>query len=103
MRREQNTVAKLVELVLYECAVEPTAQRRISDPGMLRADVIRHLVLNDLDTHRVRSLDQLAQYHEIAEVIFDSVIVDRVIAVIVGVWAPRFIATVYGVRVVVPG
>ncbi len=64
--------------------------------------MIRNLVLDDLDTHRVRFLDQLAQGCEIAETILNSVIVDGVIAMIIGVGAPRFIATIHAVPVVVP-
>src|SRR5215217_5077476 len=46
--REQRGVAKLVELVLCKGAVEPVWEWRILDPWVLRADVIRHLILKDL-------------------------------------------------------
>ena len=39
---------------------------------MLRADVIRHLVLNNLYAERMGFLDQLAQRRQIAEAIFDA-------------------------------
>ena len=39
----------------------------------------------------------------IAKTIFDRVIIDRVIAVVVRVWAPRFVTTIDAVPVVGPG
>ena len=46
--------------------------------------------------------DQLAQRREIAKAIFDRVVIDRVIAVIVSIRAPGLIATIHAVPVVVP-
>src|ERR1051326_2719111 len=82
--------------------MKPVGKRRVRAPWMPWPDVIRDLVLEDLDAQRVRFLDQLAQGRESTEAILDGVIVDRMIAVVVRVWAPRFIATVYAIPVVVP-
>ncbi len=89
--------------MLRERAVKPIGEWRIVDPRMLRADVIRHLVLNDLYTERMRLLDQLAQRRQIAEAIFDGVVIDRVIAVVVSVWTPGLVAAIHAIPVVVPG
>ena len=102
VRRKQHAVSELVELMLRERAVKPVGEWRIFDPRMLRADVICHLVLNDLYAECVRLLDQLAQRRQIAEAIFDGVVIDGVIAVIVSVWTPGLIAAVQAVPVVVP-
>ena len=61
-------------------AVEPGGRGWIIDPGMVRAGVIHHLVLNDLDAGAMRSLNQLAQLRVRAEVFLDAVKVLRVVA-----------------------
>ena len=42
--------------MLRERTVKPIVERRISDPRMSRADMIGHLVLNNLQTQGVRFL-----------------------------------------------
>src|SRR5215217_3943227 len=70
---------------------------------MVRADVIGYLVLNNLYAQRVGLPDQLTQRFQVAEAVFNCVIIDRVITVVVRVWTPRLSAAVYAVPVVVPG
>ena len=103
VRRKQRAVLKTVAIVMRERAVKPVSERRIGDPGMSRANMIRHLVLNYLQTQRVSFLDQLTQRLHIAKAIFDRVIIDRVVAVIVSAWTPGTIAVVHAVPIVVPG
>jgi hypothetical protein len=45
---------------------------------------------------------QLAERRHIAKTIFNSVIIDCVISVVVSVWAPRFVTALYSVPIVVP-
>ena len=65
--------------------------------------MVRDLVLDDLDAERVGLPYQLAQCRQVAETIFNGVIIDRVIAVIVRVRTPRLSAPIETVPVVVPG
>src|SRR6185369_3283657 len=62
-------------------AVEPRGRRRIIDPRMIWTSVIHHLILDDLYTRAMRSLDQLTQLCKRAEVFLDRVKILRVVAV----------------------
>ena len=84
-------------------AVEPVFERRVTDPSVLRADVVCDLVLNDLDSEGVRALYKFAQGLHRAEAVFDRVVVVGVVAVVVGVRTPRLATAVDAVPVVVPG
>src|SRR5688572_20669640 len=102
VRREQDAVPEGVELMIGERAVKPVRERRIFDPRMLRAHVIGDLILNDFQAERMRLVDELAQGCEVAETIVNCEVIDRVITVVVSVRAPRLVATVNAVPVVVP-
>ena len=62
--------------------VKPIMQRRIADPWMLEPDVIRYLILNHFQTHRVSLLHQLPQARKIAKMIFNAVVINRAVTVI---------------------
>src|SRR5438876_6529918 len=70
---------------------------------MAGADMIRYLILNHFQSPRVGLPYQLLEDLEVAEAIFNCVIVYGVIAVIVGIWTPGLVAGVYSVPIVVPG
>ena len=82
--------------------MKPGAERRILNPRMLRTDVICDLVLNDFYAGGMRFLDQFAQCREITKAVFNCVIIDRVIAVIIRVRTPRLAAAIDAVPVVGP-
>ena len=67
-------------------AIEPRRCWRIVDPGMMRAGVINHFVLNDLNAGAMGRINQFAQLRERAEVLFDGVEVLWVVAVKAGAW-----------------
>ena len=50
---------------------------------MIGTGMIRHLVQNDLDALRVRPVYQFTELVEIAEVLVNSVEIDRAVAVVV--------------------
>ena len=83
-------------------AVEPVVERRVGGPRVLRPDVVGDLILYHLHAERVGLFDQLAQGRHVAEAVFDGVVIDGVVAVVVGVRAPRVLAAVEAVPVVVP-
>src|SRR6185369_2780627 len=62
-------------------AVEPRRRRLVINPRMIWTGVIHHLVLDDLYAGAMRSLDQLTQLRERAEVFLDRVKILRVVAV----------------------
>ena len=64
-------------------AVVPRRRRRIFHPGVIRAGVIRYLILNDFDSELMRSINQLAELRQAAEMLFNPVEIDSTIAVIV--------------------
>ena len=78
-------------------------QRRPLRPCVLQIYVVCDLVQYDLDAVSPAFADHVLQIGERAEMILDPVIIDRVIAVIVRVWAPGLVAAVHTVPVVVPG
>src|SRR5437588_13093498 len=83
--------------------VKPVIKRRVVEPEMMRADMIRNLILNNFQTERVRLLNQLAQGIHVAEVFFDTVIIYRAVTVIRGVRTSGFVAAAYSVPILVPG
>ena len=84
VRIDQRPGAPGVRKVLRLGAVEPGRRRRILDPGVIRAGVVRHLVLNHLDAERVGAVHQLAEIVERSEVLLDGVEIDRAVAVVIG-------------------
>src|SRR5436305_13696507 len=88
--------------MLLACAVKPVVERRIAGPRVARADVIRYLILYRLEAKRVRTLDQFAQRLKRTEAIFDAVIINRVIAVIIGARTPGLVARRHADPVVIP-
>src|SRR5437762_7635275 len=58
VRRKQCTVSESIELVMCDSAVKPIVERRIFHPGVLRAYMIGHLVLNYFDPQAVRLFNQ---------------------------------------------
>src|SRR5437762_11620401 len=84
-------------------SVKPIIKRRVVEPEMMRADVIRNLILNDFQTERMSLLNQRAQGIHVAEVFFDTVIIYRTVTVIRGVRTPGFVAGAHPVPVFVPG
>src|SRR5437868_7190431 len=83
--------------------VKPVIKRRVVEPEMMRAYMIRNLILNNFQTERMSLLNQLAQGAHVAEVFFDTVIIYRAVTVIRGVRTPGFVAGAYSVPVFVPG
>src|SRR5437588_4153914 len=84
-------------------AMKPIIKRRIVEPNVMSADVIRNLILNNFQTERMSLFNQLAQGVHVAEVCFDTVIIYRTVTVIRGVRTPRFVAGAYSVPILVPG
>ena len=80
----QHPGLKDIGQVVLLRAVEPGRRRRIIDPGMIRAGVIYHFVLDDLEVKFVRGCDELAQFCERAKVFFDCVEVLRIVTMKAG-------------------
>ena len=59
-------------------------RRRILDPGMIRAGVIRYLVLDHFDPSGVRPSTSSRNSSSVAEVFLDAVEIDGAIAMIIG-------------------
>ena len=82
-----GSISVQVRQVLERCcapgAVEPRRRGRILDPGVIRARVIRHLVLNHLDAERVGAVHELAKLVKRPEVLLDAVEIDRAVAVVI--------------------
>src|ERR1035441_1511325 len=71
---------------------------------MIRAGVIGHLILNDLDAHGMGLVDQFAELVERAEVLLDGIVVHGAVSVVVGDGAVAIgFAFVAAVGVVVDG
>ena len=102
MGRKQDAVLKPLDQMMLRRAVEPVIQRWIADPRMTRTDMISHLILNYFYSQRVRLLDQLPERSQITKVIFYAVVIDCVVAVIVGIWTPRLVTGINTIPVVVP-
>src|SRR5947209_19620437 len=84
-------------------AMKPVIKRRIVEPEMMSADVIRNLILNDFQTERMSLLNQRAQGIHVAEVFFDTVIIYRTVTVIRGVRTPGIFAGAIPDPVFLPG
>src|SRR6267142_2394462 len=88
--------------MVLQCAVKPVVEWRFGNPGMVRANMICHLVLNYFQTEGMRLFDQLLKCGEVSEMIFNAVVIDGVITMVISVRAPGFIALIDAVPVVVP-
>src|SRR5882762_8329799 len=65
--------------------------------------MICHLVLNYFQPEGVRLFNQLTKRGQVAKMIFNAVVIDGVIAVVISIWAPGLIALIDAVPVVIPG
>src|SRR5271166_355998 len=67
---------------MFGGTVQPTRRGLRSRPGMIGSNVVGNHVEEDLDSLLVSGVDQLLELLQCAEVVLDSVKIDRTIAVI---------------------
>src|SRR6266481_3367788 len=69
---------------------------------MMRANMICHLVLNYFQPEGVCLFNQLPKRGQVAKMIFNAVVIDCVITMVISIRAPGLIALIDAVPVVIP-
>ena len=82
--------------------MKPGGQRWLIQPGMVQTHLVGDLVLNDLEPPSMGLGHKLSQGLQAAEVVLNSIMVHRVIAVVVSIRAPRLITFIHSVEVIIP-